>query len=181
MFGGYDRASRPRLDDRARLAASGPGHQGAGTALIRVRRPSLHTGQTLIVGLRRAQRLVWAPGVPILGSAPVIRIDRGLRRSRPVGPGLRGAGCPAPTAIAEWLHAAAGSGGCRAVSADCGRRRPVGRRSCGGTCHSCRLPSRRRRRHSRNWRHSSKFANSGRQVQETTPSPSSVVTVRAGG
>ena len=43
----------------------------------RVGRLSHHTGQAVIVALRRAQRPVWAPGVRILGRPPIIR-----RRSR---------------------------------------------------------------------------------------------------
>jgi hypothetical protein len=94
---------------------------------LRSRWPPINpTGQAVIVSLRRAQRPVWAPGVRILGRPPIIRrrsrtssiVDRApiawvrwggpteRRRSPHRSPGLRGvAGCPAPTAIAEQLHA----------------------------------------------------------------------------
>ena len=68
-------------------------------------------------------------------SAAALALASGLRRAAP---------CPARL----------GAG--RAEPAVCGRRRPVGRRSCGRTCRSGRLPARRRWRHSRNWRHSPK-------------------------
>ena len=84
------------------------------------------TGQAEILISRATERPVWAPGARILVRPTIIRrrsrtssiVDRApiasvrwggpteRRRSRHRSLGLRDlAGCPAPTAIAEWLHA----------------------------------------------------------------------------
>ena len=201
LFGGLGGEAGDGLADRQPLAARNERHQAARTALIRDRstksrcdsvgRLSHHTGQAVIVALRRAQRPVWAPGVRILGRPPIIRrrsrtssiVDRApiawvrwggpteRRRSPHRSPGLRGvAGCPSPAAIAEQLHAQHG----RVQAGPCQPSMGVVGRSVGEAAwHSSsgRPPGRRRWRHSRNWRHSSKFTNSVNELARGTWEP----------
>jgi hypothetical protein len=155
-------------------------------------RPPRHTRAPVIVALRRAQRPVWAPGVRILGRPPIIRrrsrtssiVDRATiawvrwggpterRRSHHRSPGFtRRRGLPSPNRDRRAAPCPAGSGAERAVPGADGRHRPVGRRRIGDISDNDMPPFRRRWRHSHNWRHPSKFADSINEPARTRPNP----------
>jgi hypothetical protein len=112
----------------------------------------------------RGERPVWAPGVRILGRPPIIRrrsrtssiVDRAgpvewpnRENSHATGVCYAARARPAPTTIAEQLHAHDGwvqAGPCQAPVGVVGRSVEE---AAVATSGSVQLPSRRRRRHSR--------------------------------